>query len=282
MKPGLPYQIIDAHHHFWHYDPTRDSWITNEMQVLQKDFLPQDLKTVFQQHQISGSIVVQQDQSEAENRYLLDLAEKNSFVRGVVGWVDLQSDNLEESLSFYKSFPRLKGFRHVLQGEKQRDRMLYPAFQKGIGLLNSFDYSYDILIYPDQLDFTEKLVANFPDQRFVIDHLAKPAIKTGKIHDWIQAIRRFSKYPHVFCKISGMVTEADWINWKTDQFRPCMDAVLETFGTRRIMFGSDWPVCLLAGTYEEVLEITKKYFSSFSLTEQADFSIQKGSWMSRK
>jgi L-fuconolactonase len=265
------YPIIDAHQHFWKFDPLRDSWITDEMRVLRKDYLPTDIEPVFRQHHISGSILVQVDPSENENQFLLELAARNPLIRGVVGWIDFQSVELEERLKYYQQYARLKGFRHLLQGEKQRESMLNPVFQKGIGLLNRYGFSYDLLILPDQLGYAEKLVAAFPEQRFVIDHLAKPHIKQGIISEWKLAMKRFAPYQHVYCKISGLVTEADWEYWEGDDFRSYIDTVLETFGTKRIMFGSDWPVCLLAGTYDEMKQIVDEYFNSFSVTEQSDF-----------
>ncbi|HEY4935040.1 MAG TPA: amidohydrolase family protein, partial [Puia sp.] len=267
----MQYPIIDAHQHFWKFDPLRDSWITEEMLVLRKDYLPDEIETVFKQNHISGSVVVQADASENENRFLLELAVHYPFIRAIVGWIDLQSEGLEGKLKYYQQFPVLKGFRYLLQGEKQRDSMLNPEFQKGIGLLNRYGFSFDLLILPDQIGFTEKLVAAFPDQRFVIDHLAKPYIKNGIISEWKYAIKRFAQFQNVYCKISGMVTEADFEYWEKDDFLPYIDTVLETFGTKRIMFGSDWPVCLQAGTYAEMKQITRDYFNSFSISEQSDF-----------
>jgi L-fuconolactonase len=267
----MPYPIIDAHQHFWKYDPHRDDWITEDMKMLQADFLPSDLEPVLAENQITGTVVVQSDQSENENQFQLELAAKYSFIRGIVGWIDLQNENIEERLSYYQNFSVLKGFRHVLQGEMKRDTLLLPAFQRGIGLLNKYGFSFDLLILPDQLGYAEKLVAAFPDQRFVIDHLAKPNIKQGIIADWKTSMFRFAKYQNVFCKISGMVNEADWKNWKKEDFRPYLNIVIETFGTKRILFGSDWPVCLLAADYGAVKQIVKDFFSSLTLTEQADF-----------
>jgi L-fuconolactonase len=263
--------IIDAHQHFWKFDPGRDTWITEPMHVLRKDYLPDDLGIVFRQNKIHGSIVVQANSSVNENRFLLDLAGKHPFILGVVGWVDLTSEDLEEQMKYYKQFPLLKGFRHLLQGEEQRDMMLNFEFQRGISLLEKYGFSFDLLILPDQLGFAERLVAAFPDQRFVIDHLAKPQIKHGIISEWRIALKKFASFQNVYCKISGMVTEADTEFWENEDFRPYIDTVLDVFGTRRIMFGSDWPVCLQAGKYEEVKNITDNYFSSFSISEQSDF-----------
>ncbi len=186
------YPVIDAHQHFWKFDPGRDAWITEEMQVLRRNYLPEDLEPVYKQKKITGSVLVQADPSENENVFFLELAEKNPFILGVVGWIDLQSDKLEERLAYYQQFPLMKGFRHLLQGEPQRDMMLNPEFKRGIGLLNQYGFSFDLLILPDQLGFTEKLVAEFPEQRFVIDHMAKPCIKQGIIAEWKQAIKKFS------------------------------------------------------------------------------------------
>ena len=265
------YPVIDAHHHFWKFDPKRDSWITEEMQALRADYLPLQLEALYKKKGISGSVLVQTNSSEDENDYLLDLARQNPFILGVVGWIDLQSELLEERLAWYQQFPSLKGFRHLLQGESQRDFMLNAAFQKGIVRLNDRGFSFDLLILPDQLVYARQLVAAFPEQRFVIDHMAKPPIKQGLIADWKRAIREFAPYEQVYCKISGLVNEADWEFWDLEDFRPYIDTVLETFGTKRVMYGSDWPVCLLAASYDQVKDITEDYFYSFTMSEQADF-----------
>ena len=263
--------VIDAHQHFWKFDPVRDSWINDEMKAIQKDFLPGDLEPLLQRLGIDGTVVVQSDQSEAETQFQLANAGDHAFIKGVVGWIDLQAENLEEKLIYYKQYAKLKGFRHVLQGEKDRAFMLRPAFKKGISLLASFGFSYDLLIYPDQLAYSRELVASFPDQQFVIDHLAKPAIKDVSIDSWAADIRAIAKYGNVHCKVSGMITEADWKNWKAEEFTPYLDVIVEAFGMKRLIYGSDWPVCLVAGSYEQVLELVRKYFSSFSLEEQDDF-----------
>ncbi len=259
---------IDAHQHFWKYDAVRDSWIDESMKAIQRDFLPRDLQPVLQKNGFSGCVVVQSDQSEIENEFQLANAEQFDFIKGVVGWVDLRSPQVEERLAFYKSFKKMKGFRHVLQGESRRDIMLDPAFMKGIGLLHKYNFTYDILIYTDQLRYINHFVKAFPYQRFVINHLAKPHIKTHQIDDWKEAIASLSTFENVYCKISGMVTEADWIGWKQEDFTPYLDVVVEAFGTNRIMFGSDWPVCLMAASYADVFDIVKNYFQPFSREEQ--------------
>lgn len=263
---------IDAHQHFWKFDPIRDSWMGPEMKVIQKDFLPADLLPVLEAAGITGSVVVQADQSEEETEFHLENARQFDFIKGVVGWVDLQAPYVEEKLAYYRAFPKLKGFRHVLQGEKDRALMLKPAFKRGIGLLEKFGFTYDILIYPDQLGYTREFVASFPDQPFVIDHIAKPYIKDKKITaEWKAAIRAVAAHENVSCKISGMVTEADWKNWKPEDFRPYLDVVAEAFGPSRILYGSDWPVCLVAASYQQVIGLVKDYFSSYSVAEQEAF-----------
>ena len=267
----MQYPIIDAHQHFWKYDPVRDGWITDEMKVLKRDYLPADIETIYSHNHISGSVVVQADPSENENLFLLELATQHPFIKGVVGWIDFESEKLEGKLDHLRQFKFMKGFRQLHQGDKQRDNMLNQEFQKGFGLLKKYDYCYDLLIMPDQLGYANQLVAAFPDQRFVIDHLAKPYIKQWIISEWKIAMKKFAPCQNVYCKISGMVTEANWEYWEEYDFRPYMDVILETFGTKRIMFGSDWPVCLLAGAYEDVKRIADDYFSAFSISEQADF-----------
>lgn len=261
-------QRIDAHQHFWRYHPVRDSWITEDMSVIQADFLPADLEPLLQQHQIDGCVLVQSDQTEVNNLFMLQLATENDFIKGVVGWIDLQADDIEARLQHFSSYKKLKGFRHVLQGETQRDFMLRSAFKKGISLLSQFGYTYDILIYPDQLNYSQQLVSSFPNQLFVIDHLAKPYINKREIKDWKADMQQMAAHPNVYCKLSGMVTEGDWKDWKNEDFFPYLDVVVNAFGTDRIMFGSDWPVCLLAATYGQVLQIVESYFSSFSEQEK--------------
>jgi L-fuconolactonase len=262
---------IDAHQHFWKFDPVRDSWINDEMKIIQKDFLPADLEPLLTQNGFDGCVAVQSDQSEQENEFHLQLAGKFDFIKGIVGWIDLQAENAKERLEYYSQFEKMKGFRHVLQGEAKRDLMLSSAFKKGISLLNKYHFTYDILIYQDQLQYIPDFVSYFPDQPFVIDHLAKPAIKNGEISEWKNDIERIAQFENVYCKLSGMVTEADWKHWKKNDFKPYLDVVVEAFGTDRILFGSDWPVCLVAASYQEMLGIVENYFSSFSKEEQEKF-----------
>jgi L-fuconolactonase len=258
---------IDAHNHFWKFDPVRDSWIKDEMKVIQKDFLPADFEIILKRNNFEGCVVVQSDQSEAENEFQLKNAEQFDIIKGIVGWVDLQSKNVNERLQYYTRFKKLKGFRHVLQGETARDMMLTPAFINGISHLNQYNFTYDILIFPDQLQYIPAFVSQFPDQPFVLDHIAKPDIKQQKINEWKKDMRAVARFENVYCKLSGMVTEADWKNWEKEYFKPYIDVIVESFGTERILFGSDWPVCLLAASYEEVVGIVEDHFSAYSKDE---------------
>ena len=259
---------IDSHQHFWKYDPIRDSWIDETMSVIQKDFFPKDLEPILKANGIDGCVVVQSDQSEAENHFQIANADNHDFVKGIVGWVNLSASNVQERLEYFSQFKKLKGFRHVLQGEPQRDFMLRPEFLKGISLLNKYNFTYDILVFPDQLKFVKQFVEKFPEHRFVIDHIAKPYIKDNIIEGWQEDMRAIAEHKNVYCKISGMVTEAKWNNWTKADFDPYMDVVVNAFGTDRVMFGSDWPVCLVAAKYSEVLDIVKDHFSAYSDIER--------------
>lgn len=259
--------IIDTHQHFWKYDPVNYSWINDEMQVIRKDFLPGDLAVVVNEHKLQGSVAVQADQTEAETDWLLKLAANNDFIQGVVGWIDLRSDSIEERLRHYAQFKKLKGFRHILQGEDPAF-MLQESFLNGISKLQQFGFTYDILIMPKHLDASLELVERFPEQKFIIDHVAKPYIKEGKIDEWKEGMEKLAAHQHVYCKISGMVTEADWKNWTAELLKPYIDVVVNSFGIDRIMYGSDWPVCLVASSYSKWLQTIKDYFASYSAEEQ--------------
>lgn len=259
---------VDSHQHFWKYNEERDAWITDEMSVIQRNFLPEDLKPILTQNDIEGTVVVQSDQSKEENVFQLANALQHEFVKGVVGWVDLQAENISDQLAYYQEFRKMKGFRHVLQGEKQRDFMLRPSFMRGIEQLEKFGFTYDILIFPDQLKYAVEFVKAFPNQSFVLDHIAKPYIKDQKIDEWKSDIQKLAAHENVSCKVSGMVTEANWQTWKKEDFRPYLETVSEAFGPKRLMYGSDWPVCLVAASYDTVLNLVKDFFSTFSKSEQ--------------
>lgn len=262
--------IIDSHQHFWNYDPVAHSWIGDDMSVLKRNFLPEDLWKVYQENEVDGCIAVQADQSEAETDFLLQLAAQNDFIKGVVGWVDLRSVELEERLMHYADFPKLKGFRHVVQSEPDPNFMLKKDFQRGLDQLHRYNFTYDILIFPTQLAAALETVKTFPNQNFVIDHIAKPYIKAGKIDEWASFMQQIAAYPNVTCKVSGMLTEADWGNWESQDFTPYLNIVFQAFGTQRILYGSDWPVCLVAGTYTQVKGLVSNYISKYSEAEQAD------------
>lgn len=262
---------IDSHQHFWKYDPVKEAWITPEMAVIQKDFLPQDLEPLLKQHHFDGCIAVQADQSEAETHFLLELANDNDFIKAVVGWVDFRAPNIEERLEYFSHFKKLKGFRHIIQPEKNPDFMLQNDFCNGIGKLAKYNFTYDILIGPDQWPFVSEFINRFPEQRFIMDHLIKPDFKKNDFSEWEKTIQTIAINPNVFCKVSGLVTEAHWHNWKPEDFKYALDIVTENFGTKRLLFGSDWPVCLVSASYSEAIALMENYFSKFSITEQERF-----------
>jgi len=255
---------IDSHQHFWRYDAARDAWITESMAVLKRDFLPEHLAAELTANGIDASIAVQADQSENETTFLLDLAEKNRRIAGVVGWVDLLSPRVGERLEYFSRFSKVRGFRHVAQAEPDDRFLAREDFVKGIAQLRAFDFTYDVLIYPKQLPAAIELAARLPKQRFVVDHLAKPEIKSGNTAAWAAQMREIAQNKNVFCKLSGLVTEADWKHWKADDFKPYLDVVFDTFGVERLMFGSDWPVCLLAAMYGQVKQLIENYVKGYS------------------
>ncbi len=246
---------IDAHQHFWLYNPIKDAWITDDMAVIQHDFMPNDLGHLLDANGVSGCIAVQADQSEAETLFLLELAEKYPFIEGVVGWVDLQNYHVSDRLEYFRQFEKLKGFRHIVQSEDDPYFLLRPSFLKGIETLGKYNYTYDLLVKPHQLDVTLEFIGYFPDQAFVIDHLAKPYIKSGEHQPWAAQMEAIAQHKNVYCKLSGMVTEADLSDWESADFTYYIHHIIEVFGTHRVMFGSDWPVCLLAANYKQVIEL---------------------------
>jgi L-fucono-1,5-lactonase len=258
---------IDSHQHFWRYDAVRDAWITEAMAILQRDFLPEHLAAELTANAMDASVAVQADQSETETMFLLDLAEKDKRIAGVVGWVDLRSPHLAQRLQHFSHFSKLRGFRHIAQAEPDDRFLVREDFVRGVAQLRTFGFTYDILVYPKQLPAAIELVTRLPEQRFVIDHLAKPEIKSRKTEPWATYTREIAQHKNVFCKVSGLVTEADWKHWEPDDFRPYLDVVFDAFDPDRLMFGSDWPVCLLAGTYRQMKQLIEGYVKEFS---QAD------------
>jgi len=259
---------IDSHQHFWRYDPVRDQWINDRMAVLKRDFLPQDLSQELKASGMDGCVAVQADQSEKETLFLLELAEKNEIIRGVVGWVDLSAPNVAERLEFFSNYDQLCGFRHIVQAEPDDRFMLREPFLRGIEHLGEFGFTYDILIYTHQFPAAIELAGKLPDQPFVLDHLGKPPIKAKQFQPWAQHIKALASNRNVYCKVSGMVTEADWQHWQADDFKPYLDLLFQTFGVERLMFGSDWPVCLLAGGYSRVVELVANYTQKLTALEQ--------------
>jgi L-fuconolactonase len=251
--------VIDAHQHFWRFNPVRDAWITEDMSAIRRDFLPGDLAPELGANKIDASIAVQANQSEAETEFLLGLAEGNPRIAGVVGWVDLQSPEIEKRLEHFSRFAKLRGVRHIAQAEPDDRFLVRPDFVRGVGHLRKLHLTYDILVFPRQLPAAIELSRKLPDQEFVVDHLAKPEIKAKKLEPWASRMGELAANPNVYCKLSGMVTEADWKNWKPADFEPYFDVVFDAFGPQRLIFGSDWPVCLVAGTYARVKDIVASY-----------------------
>ncbi len=259
---------IDAHQHFWYFDERQEDWITDEMSVIKRDFLPADLWPVLQQHGLDGCVAVQVNQDEAENDFFLELSRQNPFIKGVVGWIDLCSEDITDRLAKYKDQPLLKGFRHILQGERDRALMLRDDFRFGLAALGKAGFTYDLLILPDQLGYASRIAAAHPDLKFIVDHLAKPPIREGLLEPWNIAIRKLAANPNVYAKVSGLVTEAHWNRWTLADLSPFLDCVTEAFGPERLVFGSDWPVCLVAGSYTQMIDATGEYFSRFSADEK--------------
>jgi L-fucono-1,5-lactonase len=259
---------IDSHQHFWRYDPIRDGWITDEMSVIRRDFMPENLFPELRRNQMDGCVAVQADQSETETIFLLDLAARCEEIKGVVGWVNLCAPDLPKRLEYFSQFEKLCGFRHIAQSEPDDRFLMRKDFLAGMRQLQQFTFCYDILIYPRQLPAAIELVQRFPDQRFVIDHMAKPPIRSGEISTWDGQIRTIAENSNIYCKISGLVTEADWKKWCNADFEPYLDAVFEAFGPDRIMFGSDWPVCLLAASYEQVVGLITNYVRDLAVEQQ--------------
>lgn len=246
---------LDSHQHFWKYDAAKYSWMTEKLARLRRDFLPGDLEPLLKAAGLNGCVAVQARQTLEESWWLLELAEENEFIKGVVGWVDLRSERVEEDLAELSKNPKFVGVRHVAQDEPDNRFLVGTDFLRGIGKLKQFDLAYDILIFPKQLPAAIELAGKFPEQRFVLDHIAKPSIADGIMEPWRAGMMELAKAPNVMCKVSGLVTEAKWSGWKAEDFDLYLDAVEEGFGGGRLMYGSDWPVCLLAGEYEEVFDL---------------------------
>jgi L-fuconolactonase len=259
---------IDAHQHFWRYDPSEYGWIDESMARLRRDFLPDDLRQEMDRAGIDACIAVQARQSLEETSWLLELADANPFIVGVVGWIDLQSDTVREQLARFSRRSKLVGIRHIVQAEPDDRFLLNPQFCRGVSMLEDLDLPYDILIYPRHLAVAAEFVSRFKRQRFVLDHLAKPDIRGGHIADWEAGIRALARFPHVCCKLSGMVTEADWSGWTPAQLRPYLDVAFDAFGANRLMAGSDWPVSTVAGDYVRTMSVVTEYVAARPAAER--------------
>jgi L-fuconolactonase len=259
---------IDSHQHFWHYRPDEYGWIDGSMARLRRDFLPNDLKLEIDACGVDATVAVQARQKVEETKWLLELARSNPFIAGVVGWVPLIDAEVSESIGAFRELGSLVGVRQILQGEADDGYMLRKDFNRGIAALHEFDLAYDILVFERQLPQTVEFVDRHPDQVFVLDHVAKPRIRDASVSPWRELIGKLAERPNVFCKLSGMVTEADYASWTEQQLEPYFDTVLDTFGPGRLMFGSDWPVCLLAASYGKWLEVVSRRIATLSEHER--------------
>jgi L-fuconolactonase len=254
---------IDSHQHFWRYSPTEHPWISDEIAQLKRDFLPEDLRPLLVDLDFDGCIAVQASQTLKETSWLLELAGQHEFIEGVVGWVDLLSADLPRQLEEFASDPKLAGVRHIVQDEPDDEFMLRAEFINGISRLRQFDLTYDLLLFPKHLRAAMQLVRKFPEQPFVLDHIAKPRIAEGLLSPWREDLQELARCPNVYCKLSGMVTEAAWNRWKPADFSCYLDTVVEAFTPDRLMIGSDWPVCTLAADYVSTMQIVIEYVEQF-------------------
>jgi len=261
---------IDSHVHFWMYDKTRNAWITDNMKILKQDYLPEHLIQSLKRNDVDACVAVQASPAEYETHFLVELAKTHSAIKGVVGWIDLVNNNIEERLEYFSQYPIIKGWRHVVQSEPD-DFLLRQDFQKGIHALAKYRCTYDILIYHHQLKPALEFVSKFPQQKFIIDHCAKPDIKTKSIDEWARLMRAIAKHENVYCKVSGLLTETNWKTWSAKDFYPYLDVVFEAFGADRILFGSDWPVMLLSGIYVQWKSLLEKYMEN--MTEEDRLNV---------
>lgn len=260
--------IIDTHHHFWKYSTAEYGWISEEMKSIRRDFLPADLKKTLDDAGVSGAVSVQARTTVEESDWLLSMAEKNDFLRGVVGWVPLTESDVEKHLERLAKHKKFKGVRHVIQGEPDDNYILRPDFNAGVKKLLKYKLRYDILIFEKHLKPSIRFVDQHPNQMFILDHVAKPKIKERILSPWREDMIELGKRPNVYCKLSGMITEADWKKWTSADLAPYLDTALQAFGPKRLMFGSDWPVMLVAGQYKPWVELIKQTIKRYSAAEQ--------------
>jgi L-fuconolactonase len=269
MSETAPTQTIDAHHHLWRYTPAEYGWIDEEMATLRRDFLPKDLIEAMVTADIDGTIAVQARQTLEETRWLLDLADDCDSIRGVVGWAPIAGEDFPACMEEFDGRDKLKGLRHVIQGEKDEHYILREDFNSGIRTMAGSGLVYEILIYERHLADTLYFVDEHPDQVFVLDHIAKPLIAGGVLQPWALRMMELGQRDNVWCKVSGMVTEADWKTWTPETLKPYLDVVVDAFGPTRLMAGSDWPVCLVASGYAQWWSVLRDYFARFSEAERA-------------
>lgn len=265
--------VVDAHVHFWKYDRQRDAWITNDMKTLQQDYLPEHLLPVLKRNEVDAVVAVQADQSELETHFLVEMARTHSFIKGVVGWIDFRGDDIEKRLAYFSQYTIIKGWRHIVQAEP-KGFLTDPRFINGIQLLAPYGYTYDLLIREQQLAEALSFAQQVPGQQLVIDHFAKPAVSKKDFAAWEKGIRDLAALPNVYCKLSGLLTEANWKQWSAADFYPCLDVVMDAFGTQRLLFGSDWPVMLLSGIYVQWKSLLEKYMEQ--LKEETRVDIMGG------
>jgi L-fuconolactonase len=264
----MPYTKIDAHHHLWKYSAAQYPWISENMGLLRRDFLIQDLIDVLEESDIDGVITVQARQALAETQWLLDLARSHDFVRGVVGWVALADPKVERDLEHLSTHAKLKSVRHLLQDEPDDFYILREDFNRGIKLLQDFGLRYDLLIFERHLPQTIQFVDRHPNQIFILNHIAKPLIKQGLVSPWRENLTELARRENVFCKLSGLVTEASWQSWTEADLDPYLQIVLTAFGPERVIFGSDWPVILLGSSYKRWVDVVQRSISHLSEYEQ--------------
>ena len=260
--------ITDSHQHFWQVGRFDYPWMTIDLGVLYRDYLPDELEPILARNGVEKTVLVQASNSVAESRWLLNLADQYSFIAGVVGWVDLMSPDVDAQLRELTAHPKFKGVRHLVESEPQDDWLIQPAVLSGLKQLSTYGVSYDLLVHTRHLKHVPRVAESCPELALVIDHLAKPPIAKNEIDEWSQGFKPLASYPNIHCKLSGLVTEANWTSWQTDDLRPYVEFALESFGPERLMFGSDYPVCLLASTYDRVLGSFQEILSNLGDDER--------------
>ena len=250
---------LDAHQHFWNYHPARHAWMDERMQVIRRNFMPDDLAPELEAAGMEGCVTVQVDETEDETRFMLELARRNNIIKAVVGWTDFCAPDISDRLAHWKQEPMLKGFRTITQGQPDERYLTNRAYIDGIRHLAALGFTYDLLVYHDQLPSLIRFTERYPDQPFILDHIAKPAITAGEIRAWKEHMKILSRHPYTYCKLSGMITEADWEHWRYDDIAPYLEIAGEYFGVDRLCFGTDWPVCLLAGSYQAVKGVIDRF-----------------------